>query len=205
MLYAPLPLSSVRVPFDHPEFVFELKWDGWRCIAHVGTAVTLYSRRGNVYQRFAPLAGELHEAVCSECVLDGEIVCLDRQGRPQFYELLRRRSEPVFVAFDILSRNGRDLRDRPLLERKRILHETVQPTVRVLCPAHIDTTGTALYHRACALDLEGIMAKWKRSLYAWQGLPSHPDVARVSPWLKIRNPRYSQMVGRAEIFERRKR
>jgi bifunctional non-homologous end joining protein LigD len=55
-----------------------------------------------------------------EAVLDGEIVCLDSNGRPQFYDLLRRRSEPVFYAFDLLWLDGEDLRTRPLVDRKRL-------------------------------------------------------------------------------------
>ena len=90
--------------------------------------VTLYSRGGN--QRFATLRADLHEVVRQECVLEGEIACLHDNGR-----LLRRRGEPVLVAFEILSHDGRDLRDRPLLERKGVRHETVKPTPRVLCPS----------------------------------------------------------------------
>jgi bifunctional non-homologous end joining protein LigD len=164
VLYAALPLSSTREPFDHPEFVFELKWDGWRCIAHVSpVSVVLYSRRGNVYKRFDRLMADLKAAVRGECVLDGEIVSLDEQGRPQFYDILRRRGDPVFVAFDILNQNGHELRERPLLDRKRVLHKTVTPSGRVLHPQHIDTIGTALYERAWQLDLEGIVAKWKHA------------------------------------------
>jgi ATP-dependent DNA ligase len=75
-------------------------------------------------------------------VLDGEVVVLDEQGRPQFYDLLRDRGTPVFVAFDIIEFRARDLRDEFLLERKRLLlHQTVQPVGR--------STG------------KGIVAKWK--------------------------------------------
>jgi ATP-dependent DNA ligase len=107
-------LTRVGEPFDHPDFLFELKWDGWRCLANIEDGVTLYSRNGNVYKRFDDLKGDLTRAVNAPCVLDGEIVCLDSTGRPQFYDLLRRCSEPVFVALDILKLKNRALRSLPL-------------------------------------------------------------------------------------------
>jgi bifunctional non-homologous end joining protein LigD len=203
MVFAPMRLTSLREPFDHPDFVFELKWDGWRCVAQVGDNVVLFSRHANVYRRFDELKTDLKAAVRGPCVLDGEIVCLDDHGRPQFYDLLRRRGNPVFVAFDILEVHGRDLRGLTLLERKRLLHQTVTACGRVLCPEHIETHGIALYQQVCQLDLEGIVAKWKHGRYEWEGRPSQPDIARVSPWIKIRNPHYTQREGRAELFERR--
>ena len=75
-------------------------------------------------------------------MLDGEIVCLDADGRPQFYDLLRRRGEQVFYAFDLLWLDGEDLRSKPLIERKRLLRSImpVQPSV-VLYAEHVERTG----------------------------------------------------------------
>jgi ATP-dependent DNA ligase len=71
--------------------------NGFRELAHVGPDETrLVSRRGNVYKRFTELAAAIHIELDCEAVLDGEIVCLDGNGRPQFNDLLRRRGEPVF-------------------------------------------------------------------------------------------------------------
>jgi ATP-dependent DNA ligase len=82
-------------------------------------------------------------------------------GRPQFYYLLRHRAEAAFVAFDILELNGRDVGALPLIERKRILQATASGGGRLLCPNHIDGEGMRLFQRACELDLEGVVAKWK--------------------------------------------
>jgi bifunctional non-homologous end joining protein LigD len=85
-----------RDAFDHTEYVYELKMDGIRAIAHVERDSTrLVSRRGNVYKSFPRLWDAIQSELKCEVVLDSEIVCLDTEGRPQFYELLRRRGAPV--------------------------------------------------------------------------------------------------------------
>lgn len=71
MFFAPLPLASPREAFAHLEFVFELKWDGRRCIPRQSCRVVLYSRYGNVYKRFDHLTADLQQSVRSECVLEG--------------------------------------------------------------------------------------------------------------------------------------
>jgi ATP-dependent DNA ligase len=77
-------------PFDHDDYIFELKMDGFRALAHVDEHETrLISRRGNLYRRFTELAAAVHIELDWERSSDGEIVCLDDAGRPQFYDLLR--------------------------------------------------------------------------------------------------------------------
>lgn len=126
----------------------------------------------------------------TSAVLDGEIVCLDPDGKSQFRDLLFRRSEPRFIAFDLLWLNGEDLRYLPLIDRKLRLRTVVaRGGERLLYCDHIDANGEALFTLACEHDLEGIVAKRKSDPY----LPNH------ATWLKIRN---SQWVGREELFER---
>ena len=80
------------------------------------------SRRGHEFTKFGLLAEEIaHIVKAMRAILDGEIVCLGADGRSRFYDLLFRREWPHFYAFDVLTLEGEDLRDRPLLERKRIL------------------------------------------------------------------------------------
>jgi bifunctional non-homologous end joining protein LigD len=137
--FTPAAPTNIRDAFDHEDFIFELKMDGFRALAHVGPDETrLVSRRGNVYKRFTELVTAIHIELDCEAVLDGEIVCLDENGRPQFHDLLRRRGEPVFYAFDLLWVNGKDLRSRPLIERKQLLRSIVpgQPSV-MLYAEHI--------------------------------------------------------------------
>jgi len=141
-------------------------------------------------------------------VLDGEIVCVDSAGKPQFTDLLFRRADPVFYAFDLLwdehawsddeveqrrFRNGEDLRYLPLNDRKLRL-QAVMPkrAQRLLYCDHIDADGQGLFRLACDHDLEGIVAKRK----------SDPYLAEHAAWYKIRNRPYSQWAGREELFER---
>ena len=97
-------------------------------------------------------------------VLDGEIVYLDEHGKPQFYELMRRKADRcVFYAFDLLSLNGEDLRSFPLLDRKRRLKKLIPRSsrCRLRYLDHVEGQGIRLFESACALDLEGVVAKFK--------------------------------------------
>jgi bifunctional non-homologous end joining protein LigD len=106
----------------------------------------------------------------SSAILDGEIVHLDANGLPQFYDLMRRRSPQHFYAFDLLWNDGRDLRALPLVERKRLLREIMpaQPSP-VLYVDHVVETGVALFDAICARDMEGVVAKLAAGLYHAKG------------------------------------
>src|ERR1700736_2852023 len=96
-------LIRLREPFDSGDYLYELKMDGFRALAHFGAdGVRLVSRRANVYKSFPRLCEAIRGALDCEAVIDGEIVCLDPEGRPQFYDLLRRRGDRVFYTFDLL-------------------------------------------------------------------------------------------------------
>ena len=195
--FQPMPLGRRAAPFDHPEWVFEVKHDGFRAIAYVKAGhCELVSRRGYVYKRFLALAEQIAENLdVQNAVLDGEIVCLDGHGKSHFKTLLYRRGTPYFYAFDILELHGKDLRALPLVTRKRQLKRIVPSAPSALLYVdHIEERGEELFQLACREDLEGIVAKWKNGLY---------DAERVSSWVKIKNPGYSQMLGRQELFDRR--
>jgi bifunctional non-homologous end joining protein LigD len=187
------------VAFDHPDCLFELKHDGFRALAIVdGHHCHLVSRRRHVYKQFPQLAEEFaHSVRAHDAVLDGEIVCLAPDGRSKFHSLLFRRDWPYFVAFDVLSINGGDLQTRPLVERKRRLR-AIMPRVesRLVYLDHVAGRGSALFAAVCARDLEGIVAKWKRGQYQTDGF--------TTSWLKVRNPQYSQVLGRPELFGARR-
>jgi len=90
-------LTLVRQPFDHPDFLFELKQDGFRALAHVWDGqCELISRRRNAYKSFQDLRDSLAKLKVKNAVIDGEIVCLDTEGRSIFNELLFRRGYPIF-------------------------------------------------------------------------------------------------------------
>jgi bifunctional non-homologous end joining protein LigD len=192
-----MPLGRAREPFSHPEWLYEIKWDGFRSLAYVHKGqCRLISRNANQFKSFPALVEHLPaELRARSAILDGEIVCLDRHGKTQFKDLLFRRGEPRFYAFDLLwADDGDDLRYLPLIDRKLRLRSVVpNHGERLLYCDHVDGDGEKLFRLAVEHDLEGVVAKWKSGPY----LPQEP-----SSWVKIRNRRYSQWVGREELFER---
>ena len=190
-----MPLARRAEPFTHADWLFEIKWDGFRSLAFIENGrCRLVSRNGNEFKSFP----ELNISVPLECraqraVLDGEIVCLDDTGHTNFENLLFRRGEPRFYSFDLLSFNGEDLRHLPLEERKHRLRSIV-PSIgeRLLYCDHVELAGEEVFWLACERDLEGIVAKCRFDPYLLDGSVR---------WYKIRNRNYSQLVGREE-FER---
>ena len=124
----PIRLSRRLEPFNSDQFIFELKIDGFPALAHFESGEgQLISRNGNVFRGFVDLAAWIAEDVHVEsAVLDGEITCVDDAGRPVFRDLLFRRRQCVFIAFDLLYLNGKDLRTLPLIERKAMLKKLLR-------------------------------------------------------------------------------
>jgi bifunctional non-homologous end joining protein LigD len=186
-------LSLIRQPFDHPDFLFELKHDGFRALAYINDGhCELVSRRRNSYKSFQDLRDNLAKLKAKNAVIDGEIVCLDAEGRSIFNELLFRRGCPIFYAFDLLYLNNRDLRQLPLLERKEKLRALIEKSglPDVICGKYVEGRGVDLFNEVCQRNLEGGVAKRKTGTYA-----------TVSGWLKIKNPWYTQSERRHELFE----
>ena len=152
MLYKPMPLIRVPRPFNHRDWMFELKHEGFRALAHItGHRCELVSRRRHVYRHFPQLGEELtHSIGCRSAVLDGEIVCLGADGRSLFAPLLFRRDWPYFVAFDLLAMDREDLTVRPLLERKARLRAIMPRTPgRVIYHDHVVGRGIELFGTVC--------------------------------------------------------
>lgn len=189
-----LPLIQKPEPFSDPDWIFEVKHDGFRSLAIIEDgACQLISRKGNVYSRFKDLSRVLAR-LPSPMVLDGELVCLADDGRSLFHDLMFNNAPAYFYAFDILWLDGLDLREVPVIERKARLNDVVRNAdcPRLLYCDHIETEGEALFSQVCQQDLEGIVAKPKDSLYRLRG--------RKSPWIKIKNPDYTQAEGRGDLF-----
>ena len=167
-----MPLLRLPEPFDHPDWLFEVKHDGFRALAHVhGHHCTLVSRNGHTFKHWPQLCEELAHAVTAhDAVIDGEIVCLDAPGRSNFKSLLFRREWPSLYAFDLLAVDGEDLREWPLVERKRRLRRLI-PSVptRLLYVDHVEARGRDFFEVACAHDLEGIVAKLASGRYHADG------------------------------------
>ncbi len=191
-----MPLARLRAPFDHRDWIFELKYDGFRALLRVENGrARLVSRNGHTFKTFPALTDALSQSLAvPDAVLDGEIVHLGPDGRPMFYDLMRRRSPQHFYAFDLLWLGGRDLRKLPLLERKRVLRSMVAGSPSpLLYVDHLAENGTALYRAVCGHDLEGIVAK----------LANAPYTPEATTWVKVKNPEYSQAVRRHDFFNAR--
>src|SRR5437763_5776828 len=156
MAFQPMPLSRRPAPFDHPEWIFELKYDGFRSpCCHPEGAHTVNLPQWKSLQLFRGSSQGNDSAVCWENRARWRIVCLDKRGRPQFRNLLFHRGEPCFFAFDLLMADGRDLRLEKLTDRKQELRRLLSkaPAPRMVYVDHVEENGTALFGRVCEEDL----------------------------------------------------
>jgi ATP-dependent DNA ligase len=105
-----IPIAR-KEPFDDPDWLFELKYDGIRALLYLEKGSgSFLSRNGNTLTRFDALARAVAaEIEVTETIFDGEVIAADDTGRPLFYDLLRRTRRPAYVAFDLLWLNGADL------------------------------------------------------------------------------------------------
>ena len=156
----PINPTRIAAPFDHSNFVFELKHDGFRAVAYIERGkCELVSRKDIVYKSFAALSSMMAQLPVKNAIFDGELVCLDNDGRSVFLDLRRRRRDACFYAFDLLWLDGVDLRPLTFLERKDRLRQLVRGRTGFLYAEHVPTKGTDLYQVICREDLEGIVAK----------------------------------------------
>jgi bifunctional non-homologous end joining protein LigD len=187
----PAKLAKCLAAFDDPDWLFELKHDGFRSLAYLEDGrCRLVSRHRNVYKSFETLREALAGLKAQNAILDGEIVCLDAEGCSQFKELLYRRGRAVFFAFDLVWLDGMDLRPTPLIERKKKLRKLVERSKcsEILYAQHIEHNGKLLFEEVVERNLEGMVAKRRMGVYAEHG------------WLKIKNAKYTQAEGRHEKF-----
>jgi bifunctional non-homologous end joining protein LigD len=170
--------------FDSPDWVFEIKWDGYRAIAETGKSGNkLYSRNGLTFDRAYPKVFEALKAVKKQAIIDGEIVVFDEHGKPSFQNLQNYRNtdrHPIqYILFDIIELSGKDLTALPLLERKAILKKLLPKSDVLIYCDHVEEHGKALWQELMKIDLEGMIAKKKKSLYSIG--------KRSKDWLKIKN------------------
>lgn len=188
----PMLATLVDQPFDSDEWVFEVKWDGYRAVAFMNKKqVDLKSRNDKSFnEKFYPIFDELVNLKLN-AILDGEIVVIGKNGQANFGALQNWRSEAdgdlVYYVFDILWYNGYDLRDLTLLERKEILNNVLPTNNSILISDHFETSGIQFLEVARKMGLEGIMAKKKDSVY---------HTKRSTDWLKIKaNKRQEVVIG----------
>jgi bifunctional non-homologous end joining protein LigD len=190
-------LRLVEDAFDDPDFIFELKHDGFRALAYIEDRGCRLISRNLRHLKFDALKQALAKLPVQNAILDGEVVCIDEDGVSQFNELLKRNAQPVFYAFDLLWMNGKDLRQLPLVERKSKLAKLIEKSncKVVIYAQHIAANGKEFFDTVCSQDLEGIIAKRKSSIYKSDG----------HAWMKIKNPAYSRAEGQHELLTKRKR
>jgi bifunctional non-homologous end joining protein LigD len=170
-------------PFDDPNWIFERKLDGIRCIPHRdgGGPVRLISRTDkDMTGQFPEVAKALEAEPVDDFVIDGEVVAF-QDGITSFSKLQRRARERVSVflyVFDLLRLEGRDVRDLPLRRRKALLRDSFEFGGRVRYSPHRNEHGTKLFREACSQGLEGLIAKRADSPYR--------SAARSRDWLKLK-------------------
>lgn len=166
----PMLATLKESPFDSDEWLFEIKWDGYRAIGIVEkAAVHLYSRNEqSFHSHFPPILEDLSK-IKQNVILDGEVVVLDKKGIPSFQLLqnYQRNDEGqlVYMVFDILYLNGEDLMKTPLIERKKILKEILPETSHLHYCDHVLGKGKAFFDVALKAGMEGIIAKKMNSFY----------------------------------------
>jgi bifunctional non-homologous end joining protein LigD len=172
-----------KAPFDDPDWLFDLKYDGFRGLCHLERGRCWFmSRNSNVLSRLNELCAQVAAEIgVDDAVLDGEVIVANRTGRPVFIDLFRRKRPPGYVAFDILWLNGADLRSLPLGERRQQLQTILPVRSPTISEAlSVEGRGRELFELMRVHDLEGIVAKRLAD-------PYEPHVR----WLKIKNPDYS--------------
>ena len=179
----PMLATLVKEPFDHPDWVYEVKWDGYRAIARIRDGkIALDSRHMiSLNQRFSPVVDAL-EKLRIEAILDGEIVVVDDEGLPDFQKLQDYQKAPgghlLYYVFDLLYLDGRDLTGLPLVRRKELLKKILPASSRIRFSDHIWKDGTLYFSLAKEKGLEGIVAKHSQSVYT----PGR----RSRQWLKVK-------------------
>ncbi len=190
----PMLATAIAHPFDDPNWLFEIKWDGYRAVAFIEDGgLRLVSRTQNdLTKQFHELADLPKFIRAKRAILDGEIVALDEQGRPSFGLMQQRagfrpgkprhvgpRSAPpiMYYAFDLLYLDGVDLRQVNLEQRKEVLRSIVEDSNVLRFSDHFPEKGLQLFEAARQKGLEGIVAKKRNSCY---------EEKRSREWLKIK-------------------
>lgn len=179
----PMLATLVREPFDHPDWLFEVKWDGYRAVAELRDGeVTLYSRNLlPLNQKFLPIVEALGK-FGFDAVLDGEIVVVDDRGQPDFERLQNYpkigSGHLLYYVFDLLYFQGHDLTGLPLLRRKELLKKILPVPAKIRFSEHIREDGVLFFQVAREKGLEGIIAKAAQSVYEI----GH----RSRQWLKVK-------------------
>jgi DNA ligase D-like protein (predicted ligase)/DNA ligase D-like protein (predicted 3'-phosphoesterase) len=189
-IYKPMLAKVADDAFSDKNWIFEVKWDGFRAIAYIEQPLSIKSRNGKELKQNFPELQELTR-LAKNIVVDGEIIVI-REGTPDFQSLLERgqavskgeierqskRSPAVYIVFDILEKDGNPLTKLQLMDRKQILKDSLREGSNVLLCDYIEERGEDYFQLTLQKNLEGVVAKLKDSQYE-EGL-------RTGSWLKIK-------------------
>lgn len=175
---------SDRGPFDSSDWLFEIKWDGYRAIAEINKKGNrLYSRNGLTFDKAYPKIFNALSAIKAEAIIDGEIVVFDENGKPSFQKMQNYRNTdkyPIqYYVFDCLEIKGKSIADLPLSDRKELLRELLPESNFIKYCDHVEEEGKQLFEQMKKMGLEGMIAKRKDSKYY--------KAKRSPDWLKIKN------------------
>ncbi|ADL06161.1 DNA ligase [Lacrimispora saccharolytica] len=188
---SPMLISEMADPFDSPDHIFEIKWDGIRCISFLNTETDMRNKRNKLMIPIFPELANLHKQVKEKCILDHELLVI-KNGIPDFYEVQNRalrtnsfkiklaadRYPASIIAYDILYYKDKDITMLPLMERKKYLTDVVIENQLISVSRYVENDGVKLFELVKEKNLEGIIAKRKDSLY-WQG-------KRTRDWVKCK-------------------
>jgi len=196
--------TLVDQPFDSPDWIYEIKWDGYRVIGYLNRGkVEIRSRNNLSFNEKFNVIRDALEQWDIKAVVDGEIVALDEHGHADFQQLQnvlkhKNTARLVYYVFDLLWYDGKDLTQLPLLERKEIL-KSIFPDKdeHIRYSDHIVEKGTNFLETAVRHGLEGVMAKKSDSIYEVG--------ARSGNWLKMKNSHRMEAVIAGFTHPRRSR
>lgn len=188
---SPMLISEMVDPFDSADYIYEIKWDGIRCVSYLGTESDMRNKRNKLMTPLFPELQDTYRQTKTKCILDHELLVM-RNGKPDFYEVQKRammtnpfkiklsadRYPASIVAYDILYYRDKDITMLPLMERKKYLEDVVIENNFISVSRYIENDGIALFNVVKDQELEGTVAKKKNSLY-WQG-------KKTKDWIKCK-------------------
>jgi len=191
--YKPMLASIGDHPFDNDEWLFEIKWDGYRAVTEWKKGkLKLYSRNGLSFLNKYPIIAKALTALKHDVVLDGEIVVMGDDGQPSFQKLQDYERNPrypiAYYVFDLLFLHDKDLRDMPLTDRKELLKKLLHPLKGniIRYSDHVEGQGKKFFKHVVKMDFEGMIAKKKDSTYL--------SGVRTNEWLKIKHHNTTEAV-----------
>ena len=182
--YKPMLATLADEAFDHKDWIFELKLDGYRAVAELSKKkVKLYSRNGLSFAERYPAIIAALQKISRDVVLDGEVVLFNENGQPDFQKLQHydeNRQLPLYYyLFDLISIDGKDIRHLPLVERKRMLEKLIPKKGIIRYCDHVEEDGKRFFEAVSKKNMEGIIAKRADSVYVLG--------QRTKDWLKIKH------------------